>query len=446
MGIPRGSVDPDLGGDLLGQRQPLDEAFRVGRVGASEDAGPNLLELARPTVVGVYSAIPPCRCSALYQAGRNGRRGRSARHRRANCGASFTRRRGSSRQHPGWWRPTALPRDHRSARSSGLVDLHSHGGQLLLHQLAEGADLLVHNFRPATAGRLGLGTNRLPRRHPQLVVAVLGGFPGEGDASERPAYDLLAQAVSGVMAITGAPTGEPMKVGVALLDLIAGLETAVGALAALLARTQTADHNPAGSSGATVEVSLVEASVTSLINVLGNLLATGEEPRRYGNAHPNIVPYQAFAARDGHLAIAVGNDAQFGRLLAALGLEDPDGRYATNPRRLEHRDELLAWLSKVIAQRDRDGLVAALERNDVPAGPVNRVNEALAAMLAAHRGGWTARLDGIELAPSPIRVDTARLPARLPPPRLGEHTDEVLAEAGLSAEEIARLREEEAIA
>ena len=163
---------------------------------------------------------------------------------------------------------------------------------------------------------------------------MVGGFPG-ADA-DRPAYDLLAQAVSGLMSVTGDPDGPPTKTGVALLDLLAGLECAVGALAALLGRGRTGS----------VQVSLVEAGVTGLINVLGNHLASGEEPGRHGNAHPNIAPYESFEARDGHLVIAVGNDAQFRRLLDVLGLED-DGRFATNPMRIGARRDLAAgWASE----------------------------------------------------------------------------------------------------
>ncbi|HET8778288.1 MAG TPA: CoA transferase, partial [Candidatus Limnocylindria bacterium] len=267
---------------------------------------------------------------------------------------------------------------------------------------------------PSTAARLGLEADALAARHPRLVVATVGGFPG-ADA-ERPAYDLLAQAVSGLMSITGEPEGRPMKVGVALLDLIAGLECAVGALAALVGRGRTAR----------VQVNLVEAGVTSLINVLGNCLASGDEPGRHGNAHPNIAPYESFEARDGHLVIAVGNDAQFARLLRVLDLEDSDGQYATNAMRLERQPELSTWIGDAVRQRDRDELVAALARADVPAGPVNTVSEAVAIMGA----DWLTSVEGMRLAPSPIRVDGATAAPRLPPPRLGEHTAEVLGQAG----------------
>jgi crotonobetainyl-CoA:carnitine CoA-transferase CaiB-like acyl-CoA transferase len=212
------------------------------------------------------------------------------------------------------------------------------------------------------------------------------------------------------------------------------MELAIGALAVLVGRGR-------GATGARrAEVSLVEASVAALVGVLGNHLATGEEPGRWGSAHPNIAPYQAFAARDGHLVVAVGNDAQFRRLLGVLNLTG-DERFATNPDRVAHRAELGPWLAAAIGARERDELLAALAAADVPAGPVNRVSEALAAMRLAHPGGWTQAADGMELPPDPIRVDGERLPLRTTPPLLGEHTSAVLAGVGYSPDEIEGLRE-----
>lgn len=304
-----------------------------------------------------------------------------------------------------------------------VLDLKTSAGREALDQLAAGADILIHNFRPATAVRLGLDSARLAEHHPRLITAVITGYSGDDESlRNRPAYDLLAQAVSGLMSVTGEAGGAPGKAGVAVLDLIAGLEVAVAALGALIGRDRTAVRH--------VEVSLVEAGLTGLVNVLSNYLASGEEPERYGSAHPNIAPYQAFPTADGHLVIAVGNDAQFLRLLDTLGLAH-DGRFATNADRLRLRDELIPWVGAAIAERRRDELVEALWAADVPAGPVLPVSEAVAAVERAQRGPWVQEVDGMKLAPSPLRIDGARAPIRRPPPLLGEHTDEILRELGI---------------
>jgi crotonobetainyl-CoA:carnitine CoA-transferase CaiB-like acyl-CoA transferase len=322
------------------------------------------------------------------------------------------------------------PADGRSAYFSAVnrnkrgivVNLKTPQGRQIFDILAERSDVLVHNFRAPTAERLGLGRDRLVEDHPHLIVSVVGGFPGNGGSRELPAYDLLAQAMSGLMSVTGEPEGEPMKVGVALLDLVAGQNIAIGVLATLLGR---ADARPRS-----VSTKLMEVGVTSLLNVLANHLASGKEQTRYGNAHANIAPYQSFRASDGHVIIAVGNDGQFVRLLETLDLRDIEGRFATNPDRLRNRNELADWLAAAIAGRQRDELVAALVAADVPAGPVLSVGEAVDAMQTAHDGQWLQELDGILLAPNPILIDGQRAPARIPPPRFGEHTVEVLEEIG----------------
>ncbi|HEY7525360.1 MAG TPA: CoA transferase [Candidatus Limnocylindria bacterium] len=337
---------------------------------------------------------------------------------------------------PPWW---GDPAERRSAyfaavnrnKRSVVIDLRTAAGRALLDRLADGADLLVHNARPSSARRLGLDADALRAAHPELVIASIGGFAGRD--AELPAYDLLAQAMSGLMAITGERDGPPQKVGVAVLDLMAGLELAVGMLATLLGRARGAGGS------ATVSVSLMESSVSALTNVLANHLASGREPERWGNAHPNIVPYQVFATRDGHVAVAVGNDAQFARLVAVLELP-PDDRFATNAQRVAARGEVIPWLAVPMAGRGRDELVAALRAADVPAGPVSSVGEALRDMEGAHGGAWLQHAGEMRLAPDPIRLSGKQLPARLPPPTLGQHTDEVLAELGLSREDIARLR------
>ena len=317
---------------------------------------------------------------------------------------------------PPWW---GDPADRRSAyfasvnrnKRSVVLDLRTEGGRTTMDRLLASADLLVHNYRPSTAARLGLDLDALRARHPSLVVGAVGGFRGAD--VDRPAYDLLAQAVSGLMSVTGTPEGPPTKVGVALLDLLAGLECALGALAGLVGRGRVG----------TVDVGLVEVGATSLVNVLGNHLADGQEPARHGNAHANIVPYQAFETADGPIVVAVGNDAQYARLLGVLGL-DPDPDHATNPQRVAARKAVIARVGAAIGRRSREELLTALAAADVPSGPVNTVSQAVAAM-----GGddWLEERDGIRMAPSPFHLDGRRPPLRRVPPRLGEHTDEVLA-------------------
>jgi crotonobetainyl-CoA:carnitine CoA-transferase CaiB-like acyl-CoA transferase len=336
---------------------------------------------------------------------------------------------------PPWW---GDPGDRRSAyfasvnrnKRSIVVDLGTDAGRALLDRLADGADLLVHNARPSSAARLGLDAARLHAAHPRLVTAAVGGFAGRD--AERPAYDLLAQATSGLMSVTGERSGAPMKVGVAMLDLLAGLELAVGALAALLGRAS-------GGTPAAVDVSLMEASVAALTNVLANHLASGEEPARWGNEHPNIVPYQVFATRDGHVAIAVGNDAQFTRLLVELGLTSEPG-WSTNTGRVADRALLVERIAEAAAARGRDELVDGLRAVDVPAGPVASVGEAVRAIEEAHDGDWLQSAGDMRLAPDPIRLDGQSAPLRSAPPLLGEHTDEVLEELGLDPDQVRMLR------
>jgi formyl-CoA transferase/CoA:oxalate CoA-transferase len=327
----------------------------------------------------------------------------------------------------------AVNRDKRSL----VVDLKTEAGHDVFDRLASRADLLVHNYLPSAATRLGMDPARLRERHPHLVVSVVRGFPGDGPLADRPAYDLVAQAWSGQMAVTGEPGGGPIKFGVGLLDLLAGLEAAIAALAALAARER-------GAAPAQVSVSLVEAAVAGLANVLGNHLATGAEPRRWGTGHPDIVPYQVFAARDGHVVVAVGNDAQFGRLCGLLGME-PRPEWATNPERVQRRDAVVAAVGALIGEWTRNDLVAAMVAADIPGGPVHGVGEAVSAMTDIE-ADWVTTVDGVRLPASPIRVDGERLAIHRPPPRLGEHTDEILGLVGVSADDLKVLRRQRVIA
>ena len=301
---------------------------------------------------------------------------------------------------------------NRGKRSVAL-DLARPDAQEALRRLAATADVIVENFRPGTAERLGAGYEQLARENPRLVYCSITGF---GDA--RPGYDFVVQAESGLMAVTGEAGGEPMKVGVAVVDVLAGYAAATAILASLLE-----------GSGGRIEISLADVARSALVNLAQNALVTGEEPQRHGNAHASIVPYQTFATADGTIAVGGANDGLYRRLCAAL--DRPDLlRFATNPERVERREELVAQLSQTFAKATADEWVERLEAAGVPIAKVSGVLEAL--------DGHTFSVDHpvagrLRLVPSPLGAATR------PPPRLGEHTREVLAEAGYDDEEIEAL-------
>jgi formyl-CoA transferase len=300
------------------------------------------------------------------------------------------------------------------------IDLRHDAGRDVFDALLSRADVLIENFKASTRETFGLSGEATGRRFPRLVHAAISGFGATGAHASRPGYDNVAQAASGLMSITGPIGGEPHKVGVAVSDLAAGLHAAVAILAALR-------HRDATGVGQFVDVSLFDASLGLLANVASSTLVSGEEPRRWGNAHPSIVPYEPIEAADGRLMLAVGNDAQF-RALCAI-LREPvwadDPRFATNPARVAHRDALLPLIRDRFARRTVAQWTASLEAAGIPAGPVRSVSEALCSAEAKERG-MVVRVGGLPMvAPVP---KLQRTPARAAsaPPRLGEHTDEVL--------------------
>ena len=334
----------------------------------------------------------------------------------------------------------AVNRNKRSIR----LDLRRPEGVALLERLIERADVLVENFRAGSFERLGFGEASLRALNPRLVHLAIGGYRPDSPDAARPGYDFVIQAESGLMSITGAADndgGQPTKVGVAISDVAAGLQGAVAVLAALVARGAAASG-----AGQRIDVSLLGSTLAMLVNQAQNAFVGGEPPGRLGNAHPNIVPYQAFDTADGAIAVAVGSKRQWPRFCRALGLpalaDEP--RFATNGERVANREELVATLAARFAERTSEEWLAVLDAAEVPAGPINDIAAAFDSPWAA---GPTVVLDHPRLGPTrqvrpPFQLAGTPASVRTPPPLLGEQADEILAEIGVNPDEAARLRRE----
>jgi len=315
---------------------------------------------------------------------------------------------------------------NRNKRSLAL-DLADPSAAGVLRKLAGECQVVVENFKRGSLARYGLDYASLAEENPALVYCSITGFGQDGPEADRAGYDFMIQGLAGLMSVTGEPGGMPMKVGVALSDVLTGLNATVAILAAL-------NHAERTGEGQFIDMSLFDVTVASLANQAANYLFTDTPPSRLGNAHPNIVPYQVFEVADGHLILAVGNDAQFERFCALCGLQEiaRDERFSTNDARVRHRGELVPQVAKALLGKTRDAWLDELGKAGIPAGPINDIGQAFSEPQAEFRG-LSAQIkddDGrpIPTVRSPLRLSATPPELRLPPPRLGQHTREILRE------------------
>jgi crotonobetainyl-CoA:carnitine CoA-transferase CaiB-like acyl-CoA transferase len=314
---------------------------------------------------------------------------------------------------------------NRGKKSVG-VDLNSREGREIAASLAKSCDVVVENFKVGGLKRLGLDYDALSAVNPRLIYCSISGFGQTGPYKDKPGYDLLVQAMGGLMSITGDPDGEPMKVWVAVADIFTGLYAAVAILAALNERRSS-------DKGQHIDLALLDVQIATLANQGMNFLASGKTPRRHGNAHPNIVPYQAFATSDGHIVIAVGNDAQFARFVALLGFPElsKDPRFQKNADRVRNRTALIEVLGGRIRTFRKLDLLSKLEAELIPVGSINEMHEVFADPHVAARGlvveqNLSAAGPATKMIGNPIRFSRTPIQYRHPPPRLGAHTAEII--------------------
>jgi len=330
-------------------------------------------------------------------------------------------------------------------KKSLTVDLKSPDGIALVKQLAERADVLIENFRPGAMDRWGLGEHELRAKNSKLIYASLSGFGADGPMADIPGYDLIVQAWGGLMSITGTDESGPLKVGVAIIDLVAGLMLGKAIVAALYAREKIGV-------GQKLDTSLLEAEVATLINAGSNYLIGGKVPGRWGNAHPTIVPYQSFQTADSFLVLGAASESIWKRLCPALNRADltDEPRFAKNADRVGNRKALIAILSDIFRTRTTADWVAALNNADVPCAPVQTIDQVFAAPQVLHRK-MLVEVDHptagtVKLAGIPVKFSATPASVRLPPPLLGEHTDDVLSSwLGMKTEEIDQLKKKSVI-
>ena len=330
-------------------------------------------------------------------------------------------------------------------KKSLTIDITKPEGQEIVRNIATQSDVVLENFKVGGLAKYGLDYATLSALNPKLVYCSITGFGQDGPYKDRPGYDFMIQGMGGLMSITGAPDsapgGQPMKVGVAVADIFTGLYATIGILAALR-------HRDATGEGQYIDLALLDVQAAVLANQAMNYLTTGNAPGRLGNAHPNIVPYEAFPSADGYLILAVGNDSQFKSFCAVAGLDDlpADERYATNRNRVANRDTLVPLIRQAMVLKTTDEWIAALEKANVPCGPINTLDRVFDNPQVKHRG-LVKHLDHptagtVPTVGNPIRFSKTPITDEKAPPMLGQHSDEILRKvADLSDDQIAKLRD-----
>lgn len=341
---------------------------------------------------------------------------------------------------------TACNRNKRSI----TIDMAHPEGQALLRRMAAEADVLVENFKVGGLAQYGLDYDSLKTLNPKLIYCSITGFGQDGPYAERAGYDLMVQAMCGLMSITGhadaQPGGGPLKVGVAVIDVFTGLYASNAILAAINARDSALNGS---GTGQYIDMALLDVGMAVLANQAAGFLATGQTPERAGNTHPSLAPYQDFKTSDGNVLLAIGNDGQFARFCAAVHqpAQARDARFATNTGRVQHRAALLEWLQPLMQTRTTADWIALLQDKAVPCGPINTVAQAFDDPQVQARGirMTLPRQAGNDIAQvatvaSPMRLSATPVSYRSAPPTLGQHTQEVLQELGLSEDAVHALR------
>jgi len=316
-----------------------------------------------------------------------------------------------------------------------VINLKTDEGKKILRDLALRSDVLVENFRPGTLKKFGLDFETLRELNPKLIYCSITGFGQTGSMKDKPGYDFMIQALGGLMSISGEPEGEPMKTGVAVVDLFAGQNAIIAILAALQARTLTGR-------GQQLDIALFDSQLGWLANVASNYLISGKLPKRHGNAHANIVPYQSFQAVDGWFAIAVGNDRQFSRLCDLIGKPEfaADEKFATNSARVQNRAEIIPLLAEIFKAAPVSDWLMKLDEAEIPCGPIQNFEQVFAMPVVGEREMLVKMehptIGELPLVGSPLKMSDTPVEFRLPPPLMGQHTKEVLRELGWGDEVI----------